>query len=207
MPYKQLEIPSGVPPRVTQFIRRLEDHYLCDVHCLLRLPLPQHSLTAGCNYAISQVLMAVIGGVSTTLYKQSGQSGTLFKDLLIDYYPWKDEPSPTVSPKDGADIIYSVFRNPLTHNLGFDVKKKSKTTDINLKRLTTTGGNEGLSDSLIAQIEDTKSRFNMSATVTIAGGATTLLVEALYWGVRVMLERLTKDNGRMQSAKNYLMSL
>jgi len=47
----------------------VEKSSFSDVHAMLRLPLKSVALGAGCNFAIAHVLMAVIGGVSATLYE------------------------------------------------------------------------------------------------------------------------------------------
>lgn len=204
MPYRQLKVDPKAPARVKALVERVENHYLRDVHCMLRLPLSHYGLTAGCNFAIAQVLMATIGGVSVTLYSQSGRSGRSFKNLLVDYYPWDLEPKTTLKPANGAEIIYSVFRNPLTHDLGLGLEKKATTPKVLIKRLVTENKTRGLPEATIERIEDTENRFRMSATLTAQPDATVLLVEALYWGVRVMLERLTRDASRIQKADTFL---
>jgi len=47
----------------------------------------------------------------------------------------------------------------------------------------------------------------MSPTVTNASGRTVLLVEAFYWGVRKMVEDLSRDSSRMLAAKAFLASI
>jgi hypothetical protein len=113
----------------------VENHYFSDVHAMLRLPLPQQEIIAGCNFAIAQVLAAVISGISVTLHQESGQSGTRFKKLLEDYYPWKLEPRNTVAPEEGAKALYSLVRNPLTHDLGLDLRNRRHGRKVILKRL------------------------------------------------------------------------
>jgi hypothetical protein len=93
---------------------------------MLRLPQPNHGLPAGCNFAIAQVLAAAVSGISVTLYSHTGYKWTRFKDLLKDFYPWSLEPGNTVTPQDGAEVIYSLIRNPLTHDLGLDLDNKRK---------------------------------------------------------------------------------
>jgi hypothetical protein len=205
MPYIELKLQHGAPSRVKQLLRVLEDHYLRDVHTMLRLPVTDFGLSSGCNFAVTQVLTATISGVSVTLYSHSGGKGKRFMDSLVDYYPWDLEPASRLSPQECAGIIYKVFRNPLTHDLGFDLEKKAKTSKVLIKRLSNNIG--GLSENLIEQIENTSKRFSMSSTITVQPDATILLVEALYWGMRVMLERLTADIGRMQKADSFLASI
>ena len=121
MPYKPLAIDPSTPTRVKRLIQSLENHYFIEVHTMLRLPQPDHYLTSACNFSISQVLAAAISGISVTLYSHTGRSGVRFKGLLKDFYPWSLEPGNIVTPQAGAEVIYSVIRNPLTHDLGLDL--------------------------------------------------------------------------------------
>jgi hypothetical protein len=201
MSYKKIPIASATPHRVKELVRHLEDLYLRDVHCMLRLPQPDSGLSAGCNFAITQVLLSVISGVSSTLYPLwvQGQGGKNFKKLLVDCYPWDLEPSQVIAPSEAASDLYYVFRNPLAHDLGLNLEgKKAKTPKVLIKRLRIKK-TCGLSEEKIEEIENTNQRFLMSDTLTIDDNATVLLVEALYWGVRVMVGRLTRDAERMLS--------
>jgi hypothetical protein len=85
---------------------------------MFRLPIPNYRIRAGCNFAIAQSLLAVISGLSVTLYSRSGKSGERFKGMLIDHFPWSDEPANALKGVSAAEAVYSVFRNPLTHDLG-----------------------------------------------------------------------------------------
>jgi hypothetical protein len=157
-----------------------------------------------CTFAITQVLAAAVSGLSVTLYSHTGQSGARFKALLKDFYPWSLEPGNAVTPEDGAEVIYSLFRNPLTHDLGLDLEKKRKTQKLVIKRLGTDKGRRGLPENLIEQLEASARTLRMSPTVTILPSRTVLLVEAFYWGVRKMVEDLSRDNSRMQAARAFL---
>lgn len=204
MPYKRLELDPATPTHVRQVISSLENHYFSDVHTMLKLPRPDRRLTAGCNFAIAQVLAAAISGLSVTLYTHSGGKGKRFQSLLVDYFPWSREPTSGVTPQGGAEIIYSVFRNPLTHDLGLDLEKKAKTPQVKIKRLASENTTAGLSERQIAALENTHQRPSMSGAVTLRTDATVLLVEALYWGTRCMVEALTRDKARMASAESFL---
>jgi len=210
MSYQQLNIPPSTSPNVKVLIHHIENLSFSDVHSMLRLPVQTYCLLAGCNFAIAHVLMAVIGGVSTTLYRHTGKVGERFTGVLIDYFPWDLEPIGSVLPKDGADAIYEVFRNPLTHDLGLDLKKKSVGLKVKYKRLKTStrsGKDRGLTERYIEKLEISPVRPAMSATVTLASHKKVLLIEGLYWGVRRMIERLAADQKRMSIAENFLASL
>lgn len=207
MAYRPLVIDQSTPPRAKALIRALESHYLSDVHTMLRLPDSDRDLVAGCNFAITQVLAAAVSGISVTLYSHNGNSGIRFKGLLKDYYPWSLEPGNTVLPQDGANVLYSVIRNPLTHDLGLDLENKRKDQKIVIKRLATDNKRKGLPEQFIEQLESPNRPSPMSPTVRVLSGKTVVLVEAFYWGVRQMVERLSLDAYRMQSAETFLRSI
>lgn len=125
--YRCLQLSPSTPMVVRDFITRtIEELCFSDVHAMLRLPLPENGITAGQNFAITQVLMAVISGVSITLYDNVGGSGPLFMDVVEKFFPWDEEPSNDVKPKAAACIIYELFRNPLTHAAGIFTKMRNK---------------------------------------------------------------------------------
>jgi len=204
MAYRLLTVDPATPQHVRSVIQSLENHFFSDVHCMLRLPAPRCKLTAGCNFAITQVLTAAISGLSVTLYHHTGSRGQRFKGLLIDYYPWDLEPNNRVTPIEGAEVLYSVIRNPLTHDLGLDLEKKAKTAQVKIKRLSINQKTQGLPERSFQGLERSDRRLAMSPTVTVRPDATVVLVEALYWGVRTMVERLTQDRSRMQAAEAFL---
>jgi len=207
MPYRRLILEPKPGPRVGELIRRLEDHYFRDVHAMLRLPAPAAEITPGCNFAIAQVLAAVVSGVSVTLYEHSGSKGTRFKRLLVDYYPWSDEPLPTRNDAEFARLIYALVRNPLTHDLGLDLETKHRTQKVVVKRLTTDRGRSGHTEGGVEALEAKARPPTLSPTITIHADRVVLLVEAFYWGVRQMLLNLTADTRRTASAEAFLESL
>ncbi len=174
---------------------------------MLRLPVPEIGISPGCNFAIAQVLASVVSGASVTLYSHSGSTGTRFKGLLVDYYPWSDEPSSAGSKEESARAIYSLVRNPLTHDLGLDLERKHRTQKVLVKRLTTDQGRRGYTEAGVEALEtDTRPR-NLSPTLKIEDDRVVLLVEALYWGVRKMLVNLINDADRVSAAEAFLESL
>jgi len=207
MAYRTLTLDPKTPARVKQLVHSLENHFFRDVHTMLRLPEPDSQLTAGCNFAITQVLAATVSGISVTLYSHTGGAGVRFKALLKDFYPWALEPRNAVTPEAGAETIYSLIRNPLTHDLGLDLQNRRKTQKVLIKRLVTDQGRKGLPENFVEQLEEPARRVQMSPTVTILSGKTVLLVEAFYWGVRKMVENLSRDHLRMQRAGAFLASI
>lgn len=207
MAYISLHLDPKPGPRVGGLIRRLEDHYFRDVHAMLRLPAPTIGVTAGCNFAIFQVLASVVSGVSVTLYEHSGGTGARFKGLLKNYYPWSEEPPPLSDPSHASEQIYSLFRNPLAHDLGLDLKTKSRTKKAIIKRLMTDQKKSGRTEKGIENLEAVERPKQLSPTIKIEADRVVLLVDAFYWGIRKMLLNLIADRKRIAEAENFLNSL
>jgi hypothetical protein len=210
MAYKPLDLDKDTPPHVRALIRSVEKMCFSDVHTMLRLPEETGSLDSNCDFAIAHVLMAVIGGVSATLYMPGikNQDRAKFTGVLTHYYPWDREPC-HITPQATAIAIYEEFRNPLTHDLGLDIDNKRKGAKLILKRLAF--GKGGLPESFIeTELEGYARRKNMSATLTLTKTGTRerkiLLVEALYWGVRQMIQNISADKTRMAAAEKFLSS-
>lgn len=151
--------------------------------------------------------MSVIVGVSTTLYEQIGKVCVRFIGVLEEYYPWDLEPKGILQKKDAVNAIYNIFWNPLTHDLGLDVKKKSKGLTVKIehrKTQTKRGRDRGLTEKQIESLEMSKTRPTMPATVTAKSQKIVLLVEGLYWGVRNMIEGLSVDQKKNAACRGFL---
>lgn len=201
MAYEQLKIPATTPARVTNLVRRMERQYLSEVHGMLRLPIPNYGLRHDAGLPIAQVLLNAVSGASSTLYQPKGKSGPQFKGLLETFYPWDLEPPDGPSPKGGAKLIYEIFRNPLTHNLGWHLFKS--VPKVKIKRSTRPNGG-GPPERTITRWEKAAVRPRWSHTVIERADATVMFIEPFYWGVRVMLERLAADGARMGVAERFL---
>src|SRR5262249_14219972 len=124
-------------------------------------------------------------------------------------YPFADEPASAPSKRETAATLWSVFRNPLAHDLGFDTEKKSKTPQTRyLRKFTKTNrGVRGLTEQMIERLEDHSARPVPTATVQIRPDATVLYVDIFYWGVRRMAESLFSDSARVSKAEAFLTTL
>jgi hypothetical protein len=174
---------------------------------MLRLPAPHLDITPGCNFAIAQVLAAVVSGVSVTLYAHSGSKGQRFKSLLVNYYPWSEEPIHERGDVEHARMIYALFRNPLTHDLGLDLERRQRTQKVLIKRLTTEDGRAGHTESGVEALEFAERPPRLSPVLRVEEGRVVLLVEAFYWGVRKMLLKLNADAARVAKAEAFLASI
>jgi len=201
---------AALPPQVGRLLWKLERHFLEPAHGLLRLPLPDENVVGEFNFTIANLLLSVIAGISTTLYESEGGNGERFQGALLRYYPFHLEPADAPARELIADTLWSVFRNALAHDLGFDVRKHAKTPETKVMRNTTRTLSRdqcGLTEEQIAALEDSAKRPQDTATVQIRPDATVLSIEALYWGVRCMVEAILADAKRVQDAEVYLASL
>src|SRR5262245_2329352 len=94
-----------------------------DIRTLLQLPAPDKGFEAGCNLTLANFLCSMIAGASILFYEanfkafKSGRaSGQRFKDLLRDFYPWRD--CDTYSTAKACMLVYKYTRNPLVHSFG-----------------------------------------------------------------------------------------
>jgi hypothetical protein len=172
---------------------------------MLRLPMPSVELNAGCNVTIALTLLTVVAGVSATCYRDGLSDGAAFQGLLVEHYPWdeesKDELDESITAEEAARALWQTFRNPLAHSLGMpfikDAKKgrtyEPKSYDVVINR-----NMPSATEEQIQTLEDVvAARPHMHSTIHIGDGVRMLSVEALYWGLRRMLYRLSADQAQM----------
>jgi len=187
--YQALKFNPNIPPQVKRVIQHL-DMLLKDVHAMMRLPLrKEEGLDAGCNFAAAVFLLEIIGGISTTLYQSPGGSGQKFKGLLENYYPWDIE---GITDKTKAsNELYKWLRNPLAHALGIGGKGGI--------------GKQGFPEDLLEKLElSTSPPPNKTLQSISAADMLHLSVDSLYWGMRIMISRLTDDAVMMNKAESFL---
>jgi hypothetical protein len=152
MAYHELSLPPTLPADLMELVRKQLEPQLTDIHAMLRLPIQgDPGLQGGCNLAIAQVLLSIVGGASVTLYEpgaltRRGDRTRLFKAILTNHYPWQDEShiSGALLRADAADKLYDLFRNPLTHSLGVIDPQESATFERWwFSRLLCRGSNRG----------------------------------------------------------------
>ena len=205
MPYRPVANPAASFPKVTRLVWKLERHYLEPAHSMFRLPLAHYHMVGNFQFSIAHLLLGTIAGFSTTLFAQTGKNGARFRGLLVEYYPFGSEPTNSVPVSEAARTLWSVFRNPLAHDLGFDLEKKAKTPVVKVFRVVTNQGRRGLTEKRIEALENTSLRpVILKPTLQVRTDATVLSVDALYWGVRRMVENLLGDTARVQAAEKNL---
>jgi hypothetical protein len=201
-------VDPATPQAVRTFIRQVMDVYLADIHAMLRLPRPEVNITEGCNFSIVAVLMNAISGVSVVLYEPPAnrqETGRKFMGTVREFYPWDAEPVGAINnPDEGAEILYSSFRNPMAHAFGFQDPEPVGALSV------TRFPGPGLAEAGLEAIETSIARPNQTlrhAPTLVRDPATQALslnVESFYWGGRELLRRLTADAVRMAVAEGYL---
>lgn len=206
MAYQPLVLSPGTPPVVQHFIQGQVDMQFHDIHCMLRLPLLEHDLGAGCNFASANVLLAMVSGLSALLTKRlstSRKSGRLFRKILLEYYPWDVQPPQTSAIERSIDHLYEYFRNPLAHSLGIKIKGNFQVAIAK----------DGLPEAEIEKVERLTSSPGPAMVytpITINNEQIeriTLIVPHFYWGVREMVRRLSSDTQQMQKTEAVLRSV
>ena len=79
-------------------------------------------------------------------------------------------------------------------------------TDLDSGQLSNLGVSGGLTERWIEKLEEDPTRPRMSSAVTVRLDAKVLLVEALYWGLRRMVEAMKRDAQLMSRAETFLVS-
>jgi hypothetical protein len=201
-------IDPNTPHSVRVLIDRVSNMYLMDVHAMLRLPRPEVQITEACNFTISSALMNFVSGISVTVFEPPAarqRTGQKFKGLLRNFYPWDTEPAGAINdPQDGAETLYTLFRNPMAHALGF--QDPEPPGPISITRFPGEGFTEQNLELIETSIPRPTTLLRDAPTLRriVATHTLQLNAEALYWGIREMVRRLTADGGRMTVADAYL---
>lgn len=182
-----------------------------DVHVMLRLPVEGEDWEpAGCNFAATNTLLAIVSGLSVLMTPNlsgKGKSEAWFKGALSKYYPWDLQPTEGDTTPHGIcgtiNHLYTQFRNPLAHSLGL---KQEGNYRVQIEK-------DALSENEIEQIESSASApgaavaYHPSSEGQDGPEAIILNVANLYWGVRVMLKRMTEDKQLMQDLGSKLANI
>ncbi len=206
MPYRPLNA-TRAPNSIRDFIATHVDMQFADVHAMLRLPLTEDGLEAGCNFACVSSLCGLIAGASTIFYSQSGSNAERFKGVLKDYYPWRLQPKGGATQAESVATIYADYRNPLAHAWAVSTKEVGKhpnkriIMDASAKAFGVV--KQALTEEAVAALEVSTGRppsWLPPVVVRNAAGGFDIYPHSLYWGTRRMVEALTRDRTRMQQA-------
>lgn len=201
--YLSLTPDPATPERVKDFIAKHVDMQFHDVHCMLRLPMPERALRAGCNFAAASTLLGLVSGASVMLFApdrfhDKKDRGKLFQDVLRCAYPWLKGRS-AVDPVEANETLWELYRTPFAHSLG--VPHPRGQWGKVLKPA-------GMSEQEVMALEVPGPHPKRLPPMLVKTGSTYKLnVHTLYWGTRWMFEKLTEDAARMKRAENLLEGL
>jgi hypothetical protein len=189
MAYVPLPLPGHVPEPLMQFVTQTHERFLWEVHHLLALPGikaggPRHQL----QFTIAAMLLNVISAASQTLATADRRSGDSFKHAMRHYYPWETDQPTGVAPHGAPAIIYSVFRNPMSHT----GMARSGGRIVKIGRLFP-GLDAGRLEERVEQLERAPLHGFSDPSIVVRSDAIVLWVDQLYWGVRTMICRMLAD--------------
>lgn len=199
--YPEVQIYSSLQ----RLLQAQVDMQFADLRTLLRLPVLQAGLEAGCNFACAAVLFNVIAGASVCFYETSekaladhGVRGRRFKEVLEKFYPWLGEP---FGKEQCVSTLYESARNPLAHSLGLDTAPQgSSGKQVVLMK-------DSLTQDHILELEEAPIRPNWTPPTIVrlqalAYGSIELAISVptLYWGVHRMLHALFADSNQATKA-------
>lgn len=195
MPYIPLDIPDTTPKALKMATAATLEIYLNEIHSLLSVPAkPAELIERQFEFSAAVMLLSVVAGASTTIYGRQGSSGSLFRGILTDFYPWDLDPPVGRNPPEAAQALYKYFRNPLVHSVGIgDGKRKVK-----LGRIFP--GVPGVQQE--ARIDELACRSGPPGrpTMRFEPDRMVLWLDGFYWGVRQMVERVLSDRDRCSEA-------
>jgi hypothetical protein len=183
--------------------------HLQDVRAMLRLPLPEVGITAGCNFAAVHVLLNVLSGLSRLLGPGPTRSDAAFRKFVARWYPWQMEPRrSSFRQKRGTEALNDLFRTGFSHDLGLllesgpvdhrgRIRPKFR---IAGRRLGVTK-QPSLSPALLVELDGVTLRPNWLGPTIVADGKVGMLVAAvaLYWGVRRLVFDHTSNRRAVSS--------
>jgi hypothetical protein len=114
--------------------------HLQDVRAMLRLPLPDIGIMAGCNFAAVHVLLNVLSGLSRLMGPGPTRSDAAFRKFVARWYPWRLEPPRSRFRQErGTRALYDSFRTGFAHDLGLllesgPVDRRGRMADVQNQR-------------------------------------------------------------------------
>lgn len=199
MAYLPLPVPLKAPQELRDAVSRLLDPLFADVHAMMRLPLPEAGLHAGCNLSAALSLLEVVGGISSIFYvhpdldgkDQRTQRRERFLRVLAQFFPWEQERhlSGAITGLHASTVLYEAFRSPLAHALGVydgpylgNIKvAKGPLSELEI---------ESIERATVRPTDWSRSTLYTDSNVKEERTKTVLTVKCLYWGVRQTVCRL-----------------
>jgi len=182
-------------------MRKSVDPFLADVHALLRLPLRKPNIPSGCNFTVAHTLLGVVAGVSIAFYKSGLKDGEAFTGLLCEFYPWDLEGAADAAER--SKVLWRTFRNPFAHSLGMPFEGRQGNRELRPRgfQLKIGRGRPSMKERDLVAFERSVERPMLKPTVVIEPHKRVLWVEALYWGTRKMVYRLSSNTALMDDVE------
>lgn len=200
MAYVNLDLPDNLPESVHTTIRHGLEPLLQDVHWMLAITIgdpanngPPRQL----QVPIAHTLLAATAGISTQLYSGPGEVGVRFKNCIVSFFPWHDNPAKGASEEEAAKILYEVFRNPLVHNLGLN---KASSHVVKVGQITNTDEAE----ERVEELERRADKPGSKPWLVVTEKKRVLWLDPFYWGVRRLVERWSRDADEVLKADQKL---
>jgi hypothetical protein len=206
--YRRIELPGTVPREVQAIVRTRVDLFCADIHAMLRLPLPVLGIAAGCNFALAEILCALVSGLSRVFVDRTLGSEAAFRGVLA-HYPNENHPL-ALSEDEFVDELYETYRCNFAHSLGInmpDVKRGQKRKVQSLRHPTKVLRlvPMAIPGYILSAIEADEVRPRwLPPTIYRQDGVQKLCVESLYWGVRQLVRRLCADDACVSFATRFL---
>ncbi|OHA89086.1 MAG: hypothetical protein A2741_01670 [Candidatus Zambryskibacteria bacterium RIFCSPHIGHO2_01_FULL_43_27] len=171
---------------------------------MLQLPKPEVGLNASCHISAANSLLALVSGLAAlreSNFDTTGVARTKFIKVMLDYYPWSQQPPYGTTKEVAAEDLYDNFRNPLSHALGLRTRGNFV---INIGRVGVP------SSQYLERISNSDTSPGIALTyrdVEFKGEGIkekTLDVVNFYWGVRQMVSELTSDSQEVTKIENAL---
>src|SRR5258708_6478029 len=150
---------------------------------------------------VAQILLASVAGISTNLYSGPGAPGKPFVDCLVSFFPWDVDSPKGASKEAAAKILYDTFRNPLMHYLGMHM------TGYPAVKITQIFRGTDDAEARVQELEQSAFKPFSEPSLVDATKSQTLWLDPLYWGIRKLVERWSRDSSEVASANERLLRL
>jgi hypothetical protein len=197
-------LPSEYPqiascPALKHAFEKQVDMLFIDLRCMLKAPMA--GCVSGFNLSIATIQLNLLSGFSRRLYRPSGSpnDNDRFKNMLIEFFPWEN---PQLCPEDGADLLYSSLRNPLTHELGIKgkekvvVSKNGRSTDASIDELENSENKPSWLSCPVSHVNLYHDYFEWHVSVT-----------SLYWAIHRLLNNLLADETHRSKSEQRMKKL
>lgn len=206
MPYRDIEIPPGLPPPVDKAARNANT-YLHDVYGMFHLPVNGVVESGDCNFSIALILLCVIDGISCHIYPTHlvNKQETRFKKLVRDRLHPHVVCGTGIGRDEFAKQLYLELRNPLVHEVAHDKVTGARRSGHDEPKIGKWGKipeSQRQVDSVDRCTVWNNDWLTMYEDVNAANEpCIKLCTAALYWSVKRMIQELVTDDKAIAAAR------